>query len=277
MFVLKLVLMLADLGTCGLLAALLGAVGRARAEVVLYAWNPLVVKEFVGSAHVDALMVMWLTLALLLLVRGCQLLALAAYGASVLSKLGSLALLGLFLRRPRPRYWPALGAALVAGGLPFAGDLADLGLGLFAYGRDWVFNSGPWAALRALAAALGAERPAIWAHGVTKALTLAAIAAGPWIAAQEPRRLLKAAFGIVATVVLLNPAVMPWYLLWALPLAVAAGSRAWLALTSLSLLSYLSYIDGVEHSWWLWIEYGVFAGALAFEGLTGRLGTAREA
>ena len=51
---------------------------------------------------------------------------------------------------------------------------------------------------------------------------------------------------------------MPWYLLWALPLAVAIGNRSWLVLTALSMLSYLFYIDATTQAWWLWLEYGLF-------------------
>ena len=68
-FVLKLLLVLFDLGTCLALAGLLSELGRPRREVLLYAWNPLVVKEIAGSGHVDSLMVLLLTAAVLLLLR----------------------------------------------------------------------------------------------------------------------------------------------------------------------------------------------------------------
>ena len=61
----------------------------------------------------------------------------------------------------------------------------------------------------------------------------------------------------MAAAVLLQPAVMPWYVLWPLPLAIAAGDRIlWPAFTALALLSYLFYAEQVERSWWLWLEYG---------------------
>jgi hypothetical protein len=135
-----------------------------------------------------------------------------------------------------------------------------------------VFNSGPWAALRSLAAGAGAAQPATWAHGVTQSLTLLLVVVAPWVGAASPRAILQTAFVIVAAVALLNPAVMPWYLLWALPLAVAVANRAWLVLTGLSLLSYLIYIDGSEQAWWLWLEYGLFAAILLAEVFWARRG-----
>jgi hypothetical protein len=269
-FVLKLLLVLVDLGTCAVVVALLAALGRDRALVVLYAWNPLVVKEFAGSGHVDVLMVFWLTLALLLLIKRRQLLALTAFGLSVLSKIGSLVLLVLFLRRTRPRSWPALATVLLLGILPFAGDLAKMMPGFVAYGRDWVFNSGLWATLRFAADGLGAkEQGTLWAHGLTKTLAVAGIVALPWFGGDRPRDVLRVAFVLLAGVVLLNPAVMPWYLLWPLPLAAVLGYRSWLVLTALCLLSYLHYVQGGIGGGWLWLEYGVFALVVALE-LRGR-------
>ncbi len=58
---------------------------------------------------------------------------------------------------------------------------------------------------------------------------------------------------------------MPWYVLWALPAAVLAGSRSWPLLTGLSLLSYLTYADGVSTLWWKWIEYGLFFVAVIWD------------
>ncbi len=79
----------------------------------------------------------------------------------------------------------------------------------------------------------------------------------------------------------LADAVMPWYLLWVLPLAALLagtsgagawrpGVLAWIALTALSLLSYLIYIDQFEHLWWLWVEYLGFFSVLAW-GVSQRL------
>lgn len=87
----------------------------------------------------------------------------------------------------------------------------------------------------------------------------------PWTGSGSARSIVGTAFVLLAATALLNPSVMPWYLLWALPLAVAAGCRSWPVLTALSLLSYLHYCGAGDRSWWLWLEYGGFALALAAE------------
>jgi len=116
----------------------------------------------------------------------------------------------------------------------------------------------------------GTSDPTAWAHWTTKLLSLLAIVVLPWFSRPSKDSTLWIAFLILAAVVLLNPAVMPWYLIWALPLAAVVGCLSWVGLTGLSLLSYLIYLDGIEQAWWLWAEYGLFAVLVAFEWLRTR-------
>ena len=68
-----------------------------------------------------------------------------------------------------------------------------------------------------------------------------------------------------AAYVVLSATVMPWYLLWVLPFAAIGPWRSWMVLTGMSLLSYLIYIDQVEHAWWLWLEFVTFFVVLIWE------------
>jgi alpha-1,6-mannosyltransferase len=272
-FLWKSLVVLADLGTCWVLLLLLGAQGVPRTSVLLYAWNPLVIKEFAGSGHADSVMVLLMTLALLLLVRKRPAAALASLALSILAKIGSAALGVLFLRRTRPVYWLVPVVVLIVGSLPMLGGLVELSGGLGAYGREWTFNSGPWAAIRYLAKVAGTSDPTAWAHWITKVLSLLAVVVLPWFSSKSNGATLRSAFLILAAIVLLHPAVMPWYLIWALPLATVVGCWSWIGLTGLSLLSYLIYLDGIERAWWLWLEYGLFAVLVAFEWARARSAT----
>lgn len=264
-FAWKSLVVLGDVGTCWVVLSLLGAVGKRRSYVLLYAWNPLVVKEFAGSGHIDSVMVFLMMLAVLFLVEKRQGAALASLALSILAKIGSAALGVLFMRHTRPTLWVVLFGVLALGSLPLLGGLEELWAGVGAYGREWTFNSGPWAALHWLAKSGGTSDPAAWAHWTTKLLSLLAILALPCFSRTSTDNTLWIAFLILVTVVLLNPAVMPWYLIWALPLATVLGCWSWIGLTGLSLLSYLIYLDGTEHVWWLWLEYGFFALFVALE------------
>jgi alpha-1,6-mannosyltransferase len=251
----KLVLALLDLGTCWLLWRILRHLRRPPLEVILYAWNPLVIKEFAGSGHVDALMVFLLTGAVWLLLTGRRLGALAAWSLSVLSKLVPLVLVGLLARRTRPRQWTLAVALLALGYLPLVQALPSVAEGLVTYARGWVFNPGLWALVRWVGEDLSpgtgpAVAGAVWMVGCLA--TWASILVKDRGSDEE---LVRYGFLLLAVFLLLNATVMPWYVLWALPLAVVARSRAWIAFSALSMLSYLVYVAEAEHGWWLLLEH----------------------
>ena len=273
-FAWKLILVLLDVGTCVLLAMLLRRRGGRPSDVVLYAWNPLAIKEIAGSGHVDALLIFFLVLSIYCLERRWQPASLAIYGLAVLSKITPILLLGLYLKRVSARSWWVLAATLAAGYLPFLGSLETMVRGLLAFAREWVFNPGPWL----LSYWIGEQGLSLdgrlFANSVSLAVTAALVARTAASDDGSFDRLISGGFLILGGFLIWSAAVMPWYLLWVLPLAVLrsspnAGERrpeifAWIALTALSLLSYLIYIDQVEHRWWLWVEYlGFFAALIA--------------
>lgn len=262
---LKLLIVLIDLVCCLAVAALLKALDRPRYELILYAWNPLVIKEFAGSGHVDVLMMLALTLAVVSVVRRRDAFAQLLLGIAIAAKLGALLLVPLICRRTRPSTWLLAPLSAILVSLPFLGGLAGLGRGLSTYAREWDFNSGPWVALHQLLSSLGLDSPALWAHGLTKGVVIGAVLwtlrPGPF----DPQRFNRDVFVTLALLVVLNPAVMPWYLPWALPFAVAAGARSWILLTALAMLSYLFYVDQGAASWWLWVEYLLFVAAVGWE------------
>jgi len=59
----KVVLVLLDLATMGLVAATLREIGEPAERVIAYAWHPLPIFEFGGSGHIDALMICFIALA----------------------------------------------------------------------------------------------------------------------------------------------------------------------------------------------------------------------
>ncbi len=266
-FAWKLLMALFDLGTCLLLARLLVHLGRPPEACVLYAWSPLALKEIAGSGHVDAVMIFLLVLAAERALAGWSRASMAAYAGSILAKLASLPLAGLFLRRCRPGSWWVAPAAGLAVSLPFLNGLPEMVSNLSTFGQDWEFNAGPWKLALRACEALGMTHPAGAAHLVTRGLALAFVVFVTfWIRPTDGRRWVLGLFLALAGLVLLSPAVMPWYLLWALPFAVASGTRSWEVLAALSFLSYLVYSEQAEHGWWLWIEYGGFAAAALVEG-----------
>lgn len=65
----KFAIMLFDLATIPLILVLLRVTGRSPAWVIAYAWNPLVLKEFSGSGHLDSIAVFFFVAAICLAVK----------------------------------------------------------------------------------------------------------------------------------------------------------------------------------------------------------------
>ncbi|MEM1176873.1 MAG: hypothetical protein AAGM22_00895 [Acidobacteriota bacterium] len=256
--VLKLILILFDVGTCWLLFDLARrALGKPDLAVI-YAWNPLAIKEIAGSAHVDALAVFSLVLAGWLLERGRERASLLALAAAILVKLTPLLAVPLFLRRiPWRRWWvlPAAGAVAYA---PLLTTLPTIVESLKAFSRDWAFNAGFWNWTLAQSHAAGFEGRQV-ADLVSLMLTAAILAFLTWRPLPGVDGLLTDVGWALGLYVILSPTVMPWYLLWALPLLTLRTEWVWPAVTAASLASYGVYIDGAERQGWLIAEHVLIA------------------
>lgn len=95
----KAALALAELATLAALVWLLAALGLPLARAAIYAWNPLVLVEVWGSAHLDALAILCVVLAVRAALAERHALAGALLGAGALVKLYPAALLPLILAR----------------------------------------------------------------------------------------------------------------------------------------------------------------------------------
>ena len=247
----KLWILLHDLVLCVLLVAWCRARGGSAWDALVYAWNPLVVTEYAGSAHHDPTGIVWLVAALMLAERRPVTSALSAV-AAVLVKLVALPVLPFIARAwpVRVRWWAAawVGAGL-AGYLVLA---RGPGSGLEAYANHWRHND----ALFALLAGPWGERTA-------RLVAVAAVAGlGAWlwqrrVAALAATRLLLRA-GL-----LLGPVVHPWYLGWVLALEPTGPSPGWLLLSCTVLLGYGSFVTPSEGGGyhpplpWRLVEYGL--------------------
>jgi alpha-1,6-mannosyltransferase len=82
----KLAMALADLVGIGAMVVLLRRAAQPAARVLIYAWHPMVLWEYAGNGHVDALAIAWIGLTLLAASSGRQGLAGVALAGATLTK-----------------------------------------------------------------------------------------------------------------------------------------------------------------------------------------------
>jgi hypothetical protein len=247
----KLWVLLHDLALCAVLAWWCAHRGGSAWDAIAYAWNPLVVVEYAGSAHHDPTGILWLVVALAWAERRPVVSALSAL-ASVMVKLVTLPALPFLARAwpARVRGWAgvALGAAMAA----YVWLARGPGSGLEAFAYHWRHNESVFGLLA-------------WAGGERGARIAAAVlVAGVMLAALWRR--MSAVSGtrlVLRSGLLLGPVLHPWYLGWVLALEPLGPSPAWLLLSCTVLLGYGSFAPppegGAYHPSVAWraVEYGL--------------------
>ncbi len=229
----KLSILALEVAAVALLLVLLARARVSRGRVVLYAWHPLAIVEIAGSAHPDPIMVAALLATLLLWDARRRVAAGVALGVAALAKVVPLLAAPFLARRLGSRFLLAAAAAATALYLPYLGAGTHT-LGSVSAFVDQRFGAGPYTWL--LAAGVG-RTPAL-------ALLLVLLAAAvAWAAAQPPRDLVGACrltALVLGGALLASHTVLPWYLLWVLPLLCVAPVPALLWACATAPVLYLA-------------------------------------
>jgi hypothetical protein len=267
----KLEAVLADIIIILLLAWWVRRTGGRSSLLALYAWNPLVVVEFAASGHFDSLATSALLAACLLIIRGRQTVSTLLVTAAALIKLYPVVLLPLWLRRagwPRaPRSWLNLAAAAALVSLcwwPFRDALWNLPAVLGYFQSRWVANNSSLFSLL------------YWFSGslhFAAGIGVGAVAAlAVWLAWRR-EDVVRAAYMLIALILLFSQNAFSWYFTWLLPFLCFFPHPAWLLLSILQFLSYHVLIDYQASGLWrfqpfyLWLAYGPFFALLALRPL----------
>lgn len=263
-----------DLATLWLLVKLAGN------RVVIWAWNPLVVLEFAGNAHSMSLALAAFVagLRLLELQRNCYnhnknvvvpaagaMLAVAAL-AHVLAWPAVLAAT-LAARVKSWRFWAGFVLVTMAGFAVFADAGTGMVTGVMNFGARWRFNGSLFEVLRWLWPQARQRELAggVWlademAKRVAAGLLLA-VFVWTWRRRYGPAR---AALSVTGAVILLSPAVHPWYVTWMVALCCVEFRLSWLVLSAGMVISYAARVTELATGVWAdnvvvrWLEYAPF-------------------
>ena len=262
------VFLIIDIAVMALLLCLLRSLQISGNWILLYAWNPLVLKEITNSAHVDVLVLMFLLLVLVGLIRhlrvgGRRWAAFSGMmmGLAILSKIYPVVFVPagfLFLyRRARTAFSAqvflvAAAGTVILGVLPFIQvGFQRLTAGLATYAVGWVMNEGAFSLLSAF-----------FSHPrwVAALLIGSVCVAVPWCRqSRELSSLVEDLQWVGLLWFLLLPPAFPWYALFLvvlLPLRpqLSGPSAATLVLSGAVGLYYLSFYWEYHlfpAAWWM--------------------------
>jgi hypothetical protein len=254
----KSVVVMFDLLAMAFIVLTLQLLGRSLNELILYAWNPLVIKVFAGSGHIDGVLVAAIAAMMYFALRKWRGAVALAFAAAILAKLSPVLLLPLMLRRIGWRYTMLTLLTVVIGYLPFANAGSALFAGFRQFARDWQFNSGLFVLIKSLLA-FTVNDPSVIARSLCAVIIIAVTL---WMSLRDDgsdQSFISSATLTLGTLVICSPAVMPWYITWLLPLALIARQAVWFYFSALVCLAFLVMIDERERAAVLWIEYGAVA------------------
>lgn len=247
----KVPFILFDCLTIVLIVRMLGLCGVSKNNVIVYAWNPLVIIEIAGSGHSDSLGVFMLLVTIYSIQQGKRWSATAGFGLAILSKYFSLLFVPVIVKFIPVKNWGLIPVILLAGYLPFVEHLESHVLNILRVGSLWRFNDSLFSLLL-----LAAHSPLL-----AKALVIIAFVALAVIVWRSHWSPVKCAMILIGGTLLLTTTVQPWYLVWMVPFLCFSPNRAWILYTGLVMLSYHVLIRYDAEGIWaenLWIRLTIY-------------------
>ena len=248
----KLAMVACDLLTVAVLIAWLRSTERSPWLALVYAWNPLVILEAAHSGHMDALGVLWITVAAWMLSTGRGMRATIAFVLAVASKLLPIVLLPLFWKRIKPRDAAVGILVLAALYFPFR-SAGTLPLGAVPNVIAAIRFNGPlFMAVRLMLTPQAAAVIAV----------LAGLGTAAWMRARRPADDPAAWAWPMAVSLAAAPVIYPWYLLYFTPFLFSRATLPLVVWTYSVLPVYLVWQLAREgHRWrvpgWTMVlEYG---------------------
>lgn len=260
----RVVLLIADGVTLLILFRLLADLCLPLAAVVWYWWNPILLREIYGAAHMDALILPFLMASVLLATRkrfNWSMLLLSLAGGI---KLWPLVLAPLLLRplMASPRRLLFAGSILLVSTLAIWAPTFDTAFGpnsgFLAYASQWHNNAGAFSLLEALVRQppFSANDGSVGSSAIVTRLIMV-VALAVWIASlvrrpiKDGRDMLHRCLLVVAALFLLSPTQFPWYFVWLTPFLALTPNAAVLFYSALLPLYHLRAM----HPGLLWVQH----------------------
>lgn len=286
---LKIVLVLFDLATGGILVLWLKRFNIPIKWSFVYFLSPLLLKEIANSAHLDSIAVFFTTLSVFLFYSSHKtqqqnwmaLLSWVVLCLAVASKLYAICLLPFFFKLDRSR-WRNLSIFLFCLFLlygPFLSTGYNLLNGTTAFGQHWIFNASIFKVIQKFMVTtvlflqdtfhLDARLASIVLHNdslakVIVAVLFVAVIINRTMKIKSVEDLPTEVGNTIGALLLLSPVVNGWYLTWLLPFAALTKSKHWLMFSYVVVASYAWWYSRQLAFYFKWLEYIILFISLYF-------------
>jgi hypothetical protein len=257
--VLKLIILLFEIGLLFILFALLKALKMAANLAIIYAFNPLVIIELVGNVHFEGVMLFFFLLGVLLLVKNKILLGGLAFAFAISTKLIPLMILPLVIGfigwKKSITFFAVVGIVSTVLFLPFLTPelISNFGSSIDLYFQKFEFNASiyyllRWAGIQLTGynqiGVIGAFLPVIFV------MFVCIVSFNFYRAKLSPTErvigFIKNTFIVLFVYYLLASIVHPWYVINLVVLSVFIKNRVALVWSVTAFFSYFAYSNYVE-------------------------------
>ncbi|MBK8502804.1 MAG: hypothetical protein IPL46_11605 [Saprospiraceae bacterium] len=264
--IMKGLFLVAEITTIYFLLKIVRLLRIPKQRVLLYALNPLIILEFAGNLHFEAIMIMFLTMAFWFYIRQRSKMFSLAMAMAIGVKLLPLMFLPFFIRRFRPKKliigFVLLFTTLFLLFLPFINQqlVTHLGSSINLYFQKFEFNASIYYLIRWIGFRIKGYNIIQTLGPILSILTLIIILTLAFI--EKPKkiqhvfRVLLLAF---STYLFLSTTIHPWYLGIPILLSVLTHYRYPIFWSALIIGTYINYSYNPYHEnlWVVLIEYAL--------------------
>ena len=270
--VMRLIIILFEAGSIGLLLTLVQRFQLNPRQVLIYAWNPLVIVELTGNLHFEAIMIFLILLSIYLLESGRWQWSAVSIAAGVAVKLIPLLFLPLLAFRVSWKnligYWALTAVVILALFFTIWSPelLTGMSSSLSLYFQNFEFNASIYYLIREVGFAVKGYN-IIGSAGKYLGLTTFVMILLWSYYSFDRMRWSEAMIWAVAIHLLLSTTVHPWYITPLVGLAALSNVKFPIAWSVLVMLSYLGYTESgyQENLYLVSTEYLMLAVVLVWD------------
>ncbi|MFD2586397.1 mannosyltransferase [Croceitalea marina] len=275
--VMRLVIILADIGILIFGRKLLLHLGRSNHLAFWYFLNPLVIIELSGNLHFEGVMLFFFVWAMYLISVQKWKLAAPVYALSILVKLVPILFLPLFLKhlglKKSTLFYSLVGFTCIIFLLPFYSSefITNYAQTVGLWFSNFEFNASVYNLVKKVGVVYFEAKPweLVKAYGslVPKLVISIALLLTFLRKNQDLKKLLGSMLLLLSSYYFLSSTVHPWYIVFLLVLAIFSDYRFAMVWSATVVLSYFTYAnpDFKENLWLITLEYCLVFGYFIYE------------